>query len=58
LRNGGREDLAERFSGSAANKDSFIDPEIKACLAQNQETVVHEDWICEFVGFFKSKVFI
>ena len=27
----------------------FIDPEIKAYLAQNQETVVHEDWICEFV---------
>jgi hypothetical protein len=28
---------------------SFIDPEIKAYLTQNQETVVHEDWICEFV---------
>ena len=33
---------------------SFIDPEIKAYLTQNQETVVHEDWICEFVRWFNN----
>lgn len=45
---GGREDLGERFAHQDPGPQ-FIDPEIKAYLAQNQETVVHEDWICEFV---------
>jgi len=26
-----------------------MEPEVKAYLAQNQEKVVHEDWICEHV---------
>jgi hypothetical protein len=37
---------------SQTNPAGFIDPEIKAYLAQNQETVVHEDWICEFVRYY------
>lgn len=45
-----REEVADNSKHGGAG---FIDPEIKAYLAQNQETVVHEDWICEFVKLQK-----
>jgi hypothetical protein len=42
--------MAEAQVGDPSSA-SFIDPEIKAYLTQNQEKVVHEDWICEFVSW-------
>ena len=48
-----QEEVMEQTAGGQ-HGTSFIDPEIKAYLTQNQETVVHEDWICEFVRWLNN----
>ena len=48
-----KHEVAERFGGQAAlfgSGQSFYDPDTKSYISGNQETIVHEDWICEFVN--------
>ena len=45
-------EAAERAGGQAAMFGqglSFYDPDTKSYITGNQETIVHEDWLCEFV---------
>ncbi len=49
-----RHEAAERIGGQAAlfgQGLSFYDSETKSYISGNQETIVHEDWLCEFVNF-------
>lgn len=49
----GRQDITEKVGGQAAlfgQGQAFYDPETKSYISGNQETIVHEDWICEFVN--------
>ncbi|CDW85037.1 rna binding motif protein [Stylonychia lemnae] len=45
-----RQEATERAGGQAAMFGqglSFYDPETKSYITGNQETIVHEDWLCE-----------
>ena len=47
-----RQEVSEKIGGQAAlfgQGLSFYDPETKSYISGNQETIVHEDWLCEFV---------
>lgn len=46
----GQKDLADQYgSGSQFGSGVIYDPETKSYISGNQETIVHEDWICEYV---------
>ena len=48
-----RQEVTERVGGQAAvfgQGLTFYDPETKSYISGNQETIVHEDWLCEFVS--------
>jgi hypothetical protein len=48
-----RPDAVDRITSSSAlfgQNLQVYDPETKQYVTTNQETIVHEDWLCEFVN--------